>query len=335
MSGKIYDVAIIGAGPAGSMLARFLEGQSHKTVLLDSRDFARNKKSCGGLIAPDAQKFLEIHGIRLPENIKVKPQLQQVKTIDLKTGLTRYYKRNYINIDRLAFERFLHKDLTCDKHFKYAVKSIEKTKSGFIINREIKAKIIVGADGASSKIRRLFFTEKQERGYVAVQEFFKAKETPFYGCYFDESLTDYYGWALVKNGIKQVGLAIPEDKNAAETFQKFKKKIGMRNIKSIGKDGARILRPGFFHEVKCTKNIFLIGEAGGYVSPSSAEGLSYAFKSAKALADSDFNEKIFRRKMRGMQINLFYKNMKSLLIYTKPLRHIVMLLTPKKRSKTP
>ena len=57
-----YDIAIIGAGPAGCTLARLLD-RSYRVLLLDKRDLSSEEypgmsKCCGGLLAPDAQKML-------------------------------------------------------------------------------------------------------------------------------------------------------------------------------------------------------------------------------------------------------------------------------------
>lgn len=58
----MYDVAIVGAGPAGSTLARLI-GSKLRVLLVDKRrptDINKNEyqksKCCGGLLAPDAQK---------------------------------------------------------------------------------------------------------------------------------------------------------------------------------------------------------------------------------------------------------------------------------------
>ncbi len=59
----MYDVAIIGAGPAGATLARLI-GDRYRVLLVDRRrsvsaaDKAIANKCCGGLLAPDAQKML-------------------------------------------------------------------------------------------------------------------------------------------------------------------------------------------------------------------------------------------------------------------------------------
>ena len=86
---KSYDLIIVGAGPAGSTLAR-LAGTERSVLLLDGQ--FRNKP-CGGLLAPDAQKALARFGLTLPKDVLVDPQIFSVKTIDVPTGLIRWYPR--------------------------------------------------------------------------------------------------------------------------------------------------------------------------------------------------------------------------------------------------
>jgi len=59
----MHDIATIGAGPAGSTLAR-LVADRYRVMLVDKRQLNANapnpwqQKCCGGLLAPDAQKIL-------------------------------------------------------------------------------------------------------------------------------------------------------------------------------------------------------------------------------------------------------------------------------------
>src|SRR5512137_90970 len=108
----MYDIAVIGAGPAGATLARII-GESHKVLLVDKRPFIdscesfSSRKCCGGLLAPDAQRMLSKLGLGLPNSVLEEPQLFVVKAIDIQQRLERYYGRNYINIDRQRFDRWL------------------------------------------------------------------------------------------------------------------------------------------------------------------------------------------------------------------------------------
>ena len=102
LSEKHYDVVIVGAGPAGSNLARLLDGEKYKVLLLDGCD--NGEKVCGGLLSPDAQDIFAKYDISIPTDVLASPQLFSVKTIDLADGYTRYYRRSYLNVDRRKFD---------------------------------------------------------------------------------------------------------------------------------------------------------------------------------------------------------------------------------------
>ncbi|MHC4193479.1 MAG: NAD(P)-binding protein, partial [Planctomycetota bacterium] len=76
----MYDIAIIGAGPAGTTLARLI-ADGYKVLLLDKRHLTdpsntnSSRKCCGGLLAPDAQGMLSKMGLGLPKSVLVDPQL--------------------------------------------------------------------------------------------------------------------------------------------------------------------------------------------------------------------------------------------------------------------
>ena len=327
----IYDVAIIGAGPAGSMLSRLLTGK--KIALFDARPLDRpyqkgdRIKSCGGLLAPDSQAFLKKLGITLPPEIIDPSQPSKgIKTTDLNKNITRYYKRNYINLDREAFDRFLLKDINADCFFSTLVNSIKDNSDHFVINNSVKAKIIVGADGAGSIVRRIFFPSFKPRQYASIQEIFSKKSSEF-ECFFDHTKTNYYGWALPKGSNTLLGFALPAEKSAPQKFSQLKKQLNYSA--PISKEGTIIIRPKFFHPITCSKRVFLIGEAGGYISPSSAEGISYAFKTAQILANSQLNINSFRYKMLKIKLDILYKNLKSIFMYNRILRQLIMHLTRK------
>ncbi len=98
----MYDVCIVGAGPAGATLARLLAGRC-RVLLLDSG----RTKCCGGILAPEAQKMLVRLELEIPEHVCVTPQPRSVAVLDLQSHIVRHYARNYINVDRQAFDQWL------------------------------------------------------------------------------------------------------------------------------------------------------------------------------------------------------------------------------------
>ncbi|WJH33351.1 FAD-dependent monooxygenase [Paenibacillus sp. CC-CFT747] len=58
-----YDVAVIGAGIAGSAVSKLLADKGWKTLLLDRRTFPRHKV-CGEFLSPEALSMLEGLGVK-------------------------------------------------------------------------------------------------------------------------------------------------------------------------------------------------------------------------------------------------------------------------------
>jgi flavin-dependent dehydrogenase len=150
---------------------------------------------------------------------------------------------------------------------------------------------------------------------------------------FDPEITDYYCWTIPKQEYLIIGAALSPGPEVTKKFELLKSRLtdcGLRFGKLAHREAAFILRPELSRQISTGANgIAFIGEAGGFISPSSAEGLSYAFKSALALADvlhespDDF-ERRYRRKTVRIRANLLVKNLKSQFIYSQRLRHVIM-----------
>lgn len=105
MTEGLYDVAVIGLGPAGATVARLLDSRLRVIAIDRKREAGGFQKPCGGLLAPDAQKTLAHFDLVLPKSVLADPQIFAVETMDLRTRRVRYYQRYYLNMDRYAFDR--------------------------------------------------------------------------------------------------------------------------------------------------------------------------------------------------------------------------------------
>ena len=337
----MYDIAIIGLGPAGSTLARLLSPK-YKVVAIDKKiDIASGfKKPCGGLLATDAQRALSMFHLTLPKNILVDPQIFVVETTDFQTGLVRNYPRFYMNMDRHKFDLWLESLIPPSVNIIHgSCKGVTWSDEGFTLKTlcgssedEIKARFVVGADGANSIVRRALFPNKKMKSYVSIQEWFEDKNPyPIYSCFFDAELTDCYAWGVSKDGKFVLGGAFPHQ-NCAANFDKLKEKLPPRF--ELGapekREACLVLRPSGPKDFVFGGNgAFLIGEAAGLISPSSLEGISYAFNSASKLADvfntspSNLN-KAYNKAIMPTMLKLLAKNLKSIFLYTPILRWAIM-----------
>ncbi|HEY8499429.1 MAG TPA: FAD-binding protein [Clostridia bacterium] len=344
----MYDIVIIGAGPAGCTLARFLD-KSYKVLLLDKRDVTNDEypgihKCCGGLLAPDAQNMLGRMGMPVPVSILVDPQLFLVRTIDLDNRIERYYQRFYLNIDRLKFDRWLVSkvpesvDLALGCTFKTCSGESDYVNISFSYNGKSyseKARLIVGADGGNSMVRRIFFPDRKTPSiYIAIQEWFETENTePYYAAVFDKTITDFYSWMITKGKTLIIGSALKKDNLALDRYKMLKMRLrdyGVVYGKKIKREGAFIYRPEDLSTIYTgDETCALTGEAAGFISPSSAEGISYAMKSSYCLAEA-LNDGMegFQRRYKNLvsdiKRSIAVKNMKCPAMYSPVLRSLVL-----------
>ncbi|MDR7870543.1 MAG: FAD-binding protein [Tissierellaceae bacterium] len=345
----MYDIVIIGSGPAGANLARLI-GDKYSVLLIDKRDLENENsknhitKCCGGLLAPDAQKMIASLSLGVPKDILVDPQLFAVKVIDLTNNLERLYQRFYYNIDREKFDKWLVSLLpeSIDKKFNSLFKSFTEIPNGYEIRyncngKEITAKtrVIIGADGAFSKLRRSICKDVVVPDeYIAIQEWFECSSPmPYFTAIFDEEISDFYSWIIPKENYVLLGSALRPKDNTWGKYHMLKSKLEKLDLNfdnKIKTEGAFIYRPKNVSQFYLGKgNIALVGEAAGAISPSSAEGISYALKSSLYLAQSleegldGFLDR-YKDKVKDIRLNLIMKNLKSPAMYNPLLRKLAM-----------
>lgn len=342
-----YDVAVIGCGPAGATLARLLKPE-FRTVVIDKKCGGEGgfKKPCGGLLAADAQRALSRFNLTLPKDILVDPQIFSVKTMDLKTGLVRYYQRFYINMDRRKFDSWLSSIIPSHVSRIFGVcLDVKRVGGGFAVTYKdadgsktvMTSRYLVGADGASSVSRNALFAERKPRYYVAIQQWFEnGSANPFYSCVFDPETSDACSWSISKDAFFVFGGAFAP-KNCRASFEKQKGKLasfGFTFGEPVKTEACLVLRPGRPRDFCCGANgAFFLGEAAGFISPSSFEGMSWAFESAYLLArtlnsSAEMSPQSlgvrYARLTLPLRLRLIAKRLKCPFMYNPFLRKLVM-----------
>ena len=342
-----YDVAIIGAGPAGATLARVLGRKCpEKRILLVDGETGGIKKVCGGLLSEDAQQLLAKMNLTLPKDVLEDPQIFSVDTIDLSLGLRRSYVRHYLNMNRHSFDRWLislvgkNVEITVGRCLK-----IEKSDTGHTMTLKtsagvstVQTKYLVGADGAASIVRRTFFKNKDNLyRYVSIQQWFKITDPklPYYSCIFDKKTSDSCSWTITKGDYYIYGGAFRKEGCRAafeEQKRRLEEYLGVELGEPTRTEACLVASPRRRSDFITGKDgVYLVGEAAGFISASSFEGISSAMLSGMLLADAisegastERITSLYRKKAKKLISKLSFKIPKMKILTSQFLRSIIM-----------
>ena len=282
-------IAIIGAGPAGSMLAYKLGSSGRKVYLFDHR--TPWEKPCGGMLSAatiDANPELHRYPYPLhpcPATVHISPRNDR-KRIATKSP-------NYV-VSRLDLSRFLLElaQSSGAQLFPKKVQHVSPNKKHWAIEydggRQI-ADIIVGADGTNSMVRKVT-VGKLPGAHLSLTCGYLLKGLP--DDQYIAKFLDIEGYIWVYSRADHASAGIGASLGSVSGKVLFRKlddflEENYSGFKILNKYTAlipTISDENFFNRPCCGDNWLLVGDAAGHVDPVVGEGIYYAFESAKAAA---------------------------------------------------
>jgi geranylgeranyl reductase family protein len=310
------DVIVVGAGPAGSTAAASLARRGRDVLLLDAATFPRDKP-CGDGIPPGTVGILNDLGCG--ESLRA-ANFTPVRAIRLVSSRGRDFqlefspKRDdaeFLIAPRLQFDDLLRRHaVTSGAHFEQArVRAplfdgnrvagvIAKTNRG---ERELRASIVIGADGATSVLARSLARRKPpetERG-VAIRAYLDGIVTlsSTVEFHFSGPLAPGYGWIFPLGGRRaNVGVIMRTDRfkragASLETLlQRFLDSLDVRARIAPGAAPAEIATWQLPYATpssarRAFDGALLVGDAGYFVDSFTGEGIHHAVQTAAIAAD--------------------------------------------------
>jgi len=288
-----YDIAVIGAGPAGCMFSERVS-KDFNVVLLDKLNFPR-EKPCGGMLVEESQEIVK--KLNPPDMVFSSPKFIDVRYMDIDNNIDIKESRGLWNISRKNFDYWLlemaKEKVTFSPETSLLDIKEEADHIKLFLERNgqrsiVKCKYLVCADGAFSLLRRKLFNI-DIKYYTAIQKWISMETDIEDVCYFmyNNEITDFYSWLLPKKDYILLGTALEPGniQGKMEMLEKMVKDTLGLSGNEIRLESTLILRPSSSNNIFLGKNnIFFIGESAGLISSSTGEGISFALRSGEACA---------------------------------------------------
>ena len=308
------DVIVVGAGPGGTTTAMALAQKGHDVLLLDRQEFPRDKICGDGVPASAihilnqlgmAEKIAQADFYPIKSLSLVSPRGYALKT---ELGLTHDGADSYV-VPRLKFDNVLYQHaLDSGAEFCQAQVIEPLLERGRVVGvraryqnsiQEIRARLVIAADGVTSTIARALRPDKQQNSHraVAIRAYVDnfvehAHEVEFY---LYKGILPGYAWIFpTGEGQANIGLGIRLDHfrrmkgNLEKMLDHF---LNMADIKKRFTPTTRIhgfaswqLNFGSQPMQRAYEGAILVGDAASLINPLTGGGICNALISAELAA---------------------------------------------------
>ncbi|CAF1911017.1 hypothetical protein HID58_047410 [Brassica napus] len=309
LANRKLRVAVIGGGPAGGAAAETLAQGGIETILIERK--MDNCKPCGGAIP-----LCMVGEFNLPLDIidRRVTKMKMISPSNIAVDIGRTLKEHeYIGmvrrevLDQYLRERaeksgatvinglFLKMDLPENWDTPYVLHYTEYDgKTGATGQKKtMEVDAVIGADGANSRVAKSIGAGDYDYA-IAFQERIRIPDDKM--TYYedlaemyvgDDVSPDFYGWVFPKCDHVAVGTGTVTHKGDIKKFQ-----LATRNRAKDKILGGKIIRveahpiPEHPRPRRLSKRVALVGDAAGYVTKCSGEGIYFAAKSGRMCAEA-------------------------------------------------
>nr|WP_241648114.1 NAD(P)/FAD-dependent oxidoreductase [Methanoculleus taiwanensis] len=276
----VYDVVVVGAGPAGSAAARFCAEHGLKTLLVEEHAAVGYPVQCAGLLSVSAFEVCRV---------SVRSILNEVRGARMVSGLGGEVcfdagKTKAYVVDRAVLDREMAEEAAragAELRLKTYVAGI---RDGNLLTRglggreEIPFRLLIAADGPRSSIARMLGMERSSIYLSGVQADLPCEIDPRYVEVHPNASPDFFGWVIpVNNRRARVGLC--SGAFTKERFAAFARQYPAGCVHLV----SGTIPLGVMPRTYGHKTLF-VGDAAGFAKPTSGGGVYTGVRSAEHAA---------------------------------------------------
>jgi menaquinone-9 beta-reductase len=305
-----FDALVVGSGPAGSIAATVLARGGARVALVDKAKFPRDK-ACGDLVGPRGVQLLTDLGIAVPGAIAVGDMIVVGPTshrVRLPCFPGRTYPGRALALPRADFDATLHGAAIGAGAEAFVDRAADPLwgdggLEGFSLSTgtDLRADIIIGADGASSRVAaaadlvdprrvlwgfavRAYVDEGVDLPHIVLWEPTPWRAFPGYGWLFPgpdgrANLGLGLGTLSTREGAPTAARELPA---FVRTLCELGLLRGAAPVPTLG----GWLKLGMVGTNPAQGRVLLTGDAAGLVNPLQGEGISQALTSGRAAAQA-------------------------------------------------
>jgi len=304
----VLRVAVVGSGPAGSSAAETLVKAGIETYLIERK--LDNAKPCGGAIPlcmvsefdlPPYVIDRQVRQMRMisPSNVEVEIK---IRNQDEYIGMCRreildgFLRDRAVRLGAKLINGTMHKlELPTSNTAPYTLHYADHSDGSLEgTAKTLQVDVVIGADGANSRVAKAI--DAGDYNYaIAFQERIRLPDDKM--AYYEnlaemyvgnDVSTDFYAWVFPKYDHVAVGTGTMKVNKA--NIKNLQAGIRARAAKKLA--GGQIIKveahpiPEHPRPRRVVGRVALVGDAAGYVTKSSGEGIYFAAKSGRMCAEA-------------------------------------------------
>lgn len=296
----MYDVIIIGAGPAGCITAKKLVDADFNVLMVEKMGMPR-EKSCSGILIKKSIDLIEHEFGKIPDSVLCRPGISRGIVITNEDHQTFKFESDSLNVWRSLLDGWIaRKAIDAGVNIRTSTSAVScKEKQGYVSVKlhdgemySENARIVIACDGAGSSVKKNLF-KKADNYIFTYQTFCKGDidlDHDFFHAFLHPELSQYDAWFNVKDDFLIFGVGVKEPEMMRRYHLKFisflKSRFNARIEPSIKEEIGMMpcITPGCPVDLGVGRVLFT-GEAANFLNPI-GEGISSALTSGHAAAEA-------------------------------------------------